>query len=240
MVPRDVYADEGNLKSLVFPDGRDEIVIACDVAQEFDASRYYDAATNTLLEPTVSVRHIFRIRDGKKFADDNMSTYQNNRRYINQNVRYVNAPAGRNFQVRFDSPIPVQGTTRSKWYYKARSDESDYRRICSMDVEVYDEKGNKLDSSIFRAESGFWGYGSRTIEGIAYNACGGGGSYNRMLACDADKAIAGKTYIVRLIAKDINGRRIIIPDGSGEELWVQEFRITFLSLIHTSEPTRPY
>lgn len=234
MVPRDVYADEGNLKSLVFPDGRDEIVIACDVAQEFDASRYYDAATNTLLEPTVSVRHIFRIRDGKKFADDNMSTYQNNRRYINQNVRYVNAPAGRNFQVRFDSPIPVQGTTRSKWYYKARSDESDYRRICSMDVEVYDEKGNKLDSSIFRAESGFLGYGSRTIEGIAYNACGGGGSYNRMLACDADKAIAGKTYIVRLIAKDINGRRIIIPDGSGEELWVQEFRITFLGTENAS------
>lgn len=229
MVPRDVYAAEGLQQTLQFPDGRDEIVIACDVSQEFNALHSFIAGTRTLVEPTIGVRHIFRIRDGKKFADDNMSTFEKNRKYINENIRYVNAPSGRNFQIRFDSPVPKEGTTRSRWYYKAQADGSDYRRICSMAVDVYDKDGKYLcTDSIFYADSDFKGYGTRTIDGVDYHACGGGGSYNRMLVCNDKEAVAGKTYIVRLVAKDINGKRIIIPDGSGAELWVQEFRITFL------------
>ncbi len=230
MVPRDVYAPEGKQLSLEFPDGRDEYVIACDMAQEFTAAESYDIATKKMVEPTVSVRHLFRIRDGRKFAEDNMSTVEKNREYINRNVRYINAPAGKDFQFRFDSPVPCEGTTRSKWYYKAQADGSDYRRICSMDIEVYDEEDRLLSNNgdIFYGDAMFKGYGSRTINGVEYQACGGGGSYNRMLACNASNAIAGKSYVVRLVGKDINGNRIIIPDGSGAELWVQEFRVTFL------------
>ncbi len=233
--PRDVYSAEGQLQTLRFPDGRDEFVFACDIAQVFNPANFdYDA--NRLVEPAIHSRHIFRIRDGKTFADENMSTLEKNRAYIAKTVRYVSAPAGKDFQIRFDSPVPVESSTRSKWYYKANADGTDYRRICSMDVEVYDEKGKLIssDNSMFYPYAEFDGYGTRVIDGDTYYACGGGGKYYRMLRCDSANAVAGKTYIVRLIAKDINNHRIIIPDGSGAELWVQEMHISFLGTANAS------
>lgn len=233
-IPRDVYAEEGHVQA--FPDGVEEYVIAADFAnnvangKEASLGHKHNFENGTIYEPTINFRHIFRIRDGKKFADDNMSTLEKNRAYIRANRRYVSARAGADFQIRFDSPVPKEGTTRSKWYYKIS--DADYRRICSMDIHVYDANTMQListDNSIFFPSEEFKGQGSREIDYVNYNACGGGGSYYRMLRCNAEHAVAGKRYIVRLIAKDINGNIIKLPDGSGEDLWVQELYINFFS-----------
>ena len=112
------------------------------------------------------------------------------------------------FQLRLDSPVPVEQTTRSKYYYKVS--DTDYRRVCSMDVCVYDSKGNLVgDQNMFYLgwEDRFFGQGSREIEGVTYNICGGGGSYYRMLHCRAEDTKAGR-YIVRLIGRDVNNERI--------------------------------
>lgn len=235
-MPRDVYAPDGIMQT--FPDGVEEYVIAADFAQHVADDKYYsdqqlykhNFENGTIYEPIINSRHIFRIRDGKKFADDNMSTLEKNRAYIRANRRYVSARAGANFQIRFDSPVPKEGTTRSKWYYKIS--DTDYRRICSMDIHVYDATTEEListDNSIFYPDMAFGGQGSREIDYVNYNACGGGGSYYRVLKCDSANAVAGKRYIVRLIAKDINGNIIKLPDGSGQDLWVQELHINFFS-----------
>lgn len=238
-MPRDVYAPEGLVQS--FPDGVEEYVIAADFAnnvaegKEASMGHIHNFEDGTIYEPTINFRHLFRIRDGKKFADDNMSTLEKNRAYIRANRRYVSARAGADFQIRFDSPVPKEGTTRSKWYYKIS--DSDYRRICAMDIHVYDANTMQListDNSIFFPSEEFKGQGSREIDYVNYNACGGGGSYYRMLRCNAEHALAGKRYIVRLIAKDINGNIIKLPDGSGEDLWVQELYINFFSESNAS------
>ncbi len=212
-----------------------EYYVAVDFAQDMNYGNYFDNESKTIREPLINFRHIFHIKDGKKFADDNFATKEKNDEYISRNRRHITAEAGRYFQIRFDSPVPVEQTTRSRLYYKVLPDESDYRRVCSMSLRVKDKDGNIIkdindgigDQKSFYASETFKGYGSRVIDDITYNACGGGGSYYRMLACNADRTLEG-TYTVQLIGRDYNGNVIIIPDGSGAELLIQEMVITFL------------
>lgn len=211
--------------------------IAADFSQEINFDLFFDSQNKTIIEPLINFRHIFHIKDGKKFADDNFSTKEKNEAYIRKNLRHITAEAGKNFQIRLDSPLPKETTTRSRLYYNVTADGTDYRRVCSMRIRVKDSNGNIIkdidapnnltDNSSFYASETFQGYGSRVIDGITYNACGGGSTYYRMLACDADKAVEG-TFTVQLVGLDYNGEVIIIPDGSGAQLLIQEFQITFL------------
>lgn len=214
-----------------------EYYIAADFSQDVDFDQYFNHTDKTIREPLVNFRHIFHIKDGKKFADENCATKEGNDAYIRKNRRHVTAEAGKYFQIRLNSPVPAETTTRSRLYYKVTADGTDYRRVCSMRIRVKDSRGNILkeitdnnnltDKKSFFASETFNGYGSRTIDGIAYNACGGGGTYYRMLACEADQAKEG-TYTVQIIGLDYNGNVIRIPDGSNAELLIQEFEITFL------------
>lgn len=216
---------------------KEDYYIAADFSQDLVFDKYCDSKNKTILEPLINFRHIFHIKSGKKFADDNCSTKEKNEAYIRKNRRHVTAEAGKYFQIRLNSPIPEQQTTRSRLYYKVTADGTDYRRVCSMRIRVKDSEGNILkeitdnnnltDRKSFFASETFNGYGSRTIDGITYNACGGGSSYYRMLACEADKANEG-TYIVQIVGLDYNGEVIHLPDGSGAELLIQELEITFL------------
>lgn len=210
-----------------------EYYIAADFSQDISYRDYFDIEGKTITEPLINFRHIFHIKDGKKFADENCATAEGNRAYIRKNRRHITAEAGKYFQIRLNSPIPAEQTTRSRLYYKI--DDTDYRRVCSMRIRVKDSNGNILkdinqnldDKSWFFASEKFNGYGTRTIDGVTYYACGGGDSYFRMLACNAANAKEG-TYTVQLVGYDYNGEVIIIPDGSGEELIIQELEITFL------------
>lgn len=229
--PRDITISEGRQHSLE----KDEYVIAADFVQEFNRSHNIDEDGKRIIEPTIAYRHIFRIRDGKTFADENMSTLEGNRAYVLKNRRNVSAPAGQHFQIRFESPLPKQQVTRSRWYYKIS--DTDYRRVCMQEIRVYKKDGSEWkliqdggtpdNALMFYPGEPFNGEGSRKIDGVEYLTCGGGGSYNRMLLCNADKAAVGE-YLVRLIGKDVNGNIIKLADGSGEELYTEEFHITFL------------
>lgn len=217
--PRDIHTPEGEQRNLE----KEEYVIAADFAQRF-SDENLDKTNRIIHEPVINSRHIFRVRDGKSFADANMADTEGNRAFVRRNMRYVSARAGVQFQIRFDSPIPAQLTTRSKWYYKIS--DTDYRRVCSMDIRVYDgDTGEEIADHGFYAGQEVGGQGSRTFNEITYNICGGGGSYYRMLNCDNPQV---GSYIVRLIGKDVNGNVIKLADGSGNDLWIQEYRISFL------------
>lgn len=248
--PRSPYGEEGKLQNLPFRTGQDEFVIAADFSQSFAHDHHIVDNNKTIIEPVIQFRHIFRIRDGKEFADDFSGSKANNEEYVRKNLRRVSARAGEKFQIRLDSPIPKKGTTRSKYYYKIS--ETDYRRVCTMNLEVtnletglsqrivigkdgimkdgngneiLNEKGEPINDINFYYGESFDGYGSRDIEGISYNICGGGGSYYRMLKCDNPSE--GK-YLVRITGNDINANPIKICDGSNADLVVMEMEVTFL------------
>lgn len=212
-----------------------EYYICADFCQSFNFE-LFDHKNKTITEPIINFRHIFHIKDGKQFADENCSTKEKNDAYIRKNRRHITAQAGKDFQIRFHSPVPAQPTTRSRLYYKVTADGSDYRRVCSMRLRVrkngvivqdINTEVNDNVNNLFYAGKMFSGYGTRRIDGITYSTCGGNSSYYRMLQCDAANALEG-TYVVELIGLDYNGNVIIIPDGSNTELRIQEFEITFL------------
>lgn len=247
--PRSPYDEGGTLQSLPFRPGEDEFIISADFSQSFDAK--YNLENNTIVEPIIQFRHIFRIRDGKTFAEEFSGSPEQNKEYIRKNLRRVSTRAGVPFQIRLDSPIPQKGTTRSKYYYKISP--QDYRRVCTMDLEVIDlstnqviqkvviepetgtmkdENGNNLlgsdnlpvNNAYFYYGEEFNGEGSRQIDGITYNICGGGGKYYRMLKCENP---AQGRYLLRAIGNDINGNNIKIYNST-EPLVVMEMELTVL------------
>lgn len=233
--PRNPFQPGGEQYMLPFKDGRDEFVIAADFSQKFDFDKHVNSNAKEITEPIIAFRHIFRIRDGKTFADEFSGSPENNEEYVRRNQRIVSARANVPFQIRFDSPVPVSGVTRSKYYYKIS--ETDYRRVCGMKIRVFDadtrtllyeESGSDKDNvdkdNRFYADDKFEGQGVRRIDGINYSLCAGTDSYYRMLKCDSPKE--GR-YIVQLIGKDINGDVIKIID-SDKDLVVMEYHITFL------------
>ena len=230
--PRDPYAEDGEHTNLPMPAESTEYVIAADFSQTYSSSRNLVVTKKdgtdetTIVEPVINFRHIFRIRDGKAFADEFSGTPENNKEYIQKNLRHVSAREDADFQIRLDSPVPmVNSGIRSKWYYKISP--TDYRRVCSSKIRVLNsDTGKEIDGGMFEFTETFPGQGSRSIDGVDYNLCGGGGSYYRMLHCPAAKAKAGR-YTVQLIGLDYNGKEIKIC-GTEEPLIVQEFRITFL------------
>jgi len=242
LCPRDPYSDGGVMPDLPFRDidkesfkqdgnGHDEFVIAADFAQ--DLNEYWNITQfnnpKKILEPTIQFRHIFRIRDGKKFAEEFSGSPENNEDYIRKNMRFVSARAGEYFQIRLDSPIPIfngTATPRSKYYYKIS--DTDYRRVCSMGIEAYkvDDSGKRTKlpgTGGFYFDEVFNGQGSRRVEDIEYRICGGGGQYYRMLKLKEPEQ--GK-YIVRIIGHDINDRPIKVY-GSDVDLVVMEYVISF-------------
>lgn len=240
--PRSPYAEEGKLQNLPFRDGQKEFIIAADFSQSFDHTR--NLVNNIIIEPIIQFRHIFRIRDGKDFAEEFSGSPDNNKEYVRKNLRRVSARANVPFQIRLDSPVPQGGTTRSKYYYKISN--TDYRRVCSMNVEVTHVETNKTqrvvmkngimydgnskvistngDSDQFYYGEEFDGEGTRTIDGTDYNFCGGGGKYYRMLKCNKPKE---GHYLVKVTGNDINGNPIKIFN-SNEALVVMEMELTVL------------
>lgn len=81
--PRSPYGEEGKLQNLPFRTGQDEFVIAADFSQSFAHDHHIVDNNKTIIEPVIQFRHIFRIRDGKDFADEFSSSKEKNEEYIN-------------------------------------------------------------------------------------------------------------------------------------------------------------
>lgn len=227
--------------------GNTDYLIAADIATVFadgsEGSEYnVDDSQRKIYEPTILWRHIFRIKDGKAFAEEFSGSVEKNREYVRNNRRIISTPLSQvsqenPFQIRLDCPIPVEETGQypspSKYYYKIS--DTDYRRVRSSEIYVFkwNEATGDFDKTpteevTFKSDYAFKGMGSRTFENTIYNICGAGGNYNRYLVCQSAKE--GR-YLVRLIGKDINGDKIEIykaKDPNNKHLILQEFDITFL------------
>lgn len=232
---------DGNVLKVKNADGTesdaDEYTIAADFSVSFDYTKSIDYNTKTILEPELVYRHIFHIKDGRKFAEDFSGSVAKNREYTTKHRRVITARAGVDFQVRLDAPIPTdpKNGARSRYYYKIS--ETDYRRICGVGFEIYDisagtdqpqcilkyRDGNQTQieswteyAQYFSLGKGFKGQGKREIDGITYYACGGFGAeqvnYNRFLCIGQGGAVANKKYLVRLLARDVNGDYISPAD----------------------------
>ena len=240
--PRNPYVDAGNQESLPFEqfgvtaDEEDELIIAADFSQEFDLDHIIPNGIRTdedgneyevgkIVEPIISSRHLFKIRDGRAFAEDFSGSFEANENFVRKNQKMVSARAGVPFQIRFDTPVPKDMVSRSNYYYKIS--DIDYRRVCTMDIQVIDvETGQDVTDEVkFEPSEPFISQGYRTIEGVKYRLCGSGAEYYRMLKCDNPKS---GSYIVRLLGNDVNGEPIIVFGSKDKRLIVMEYNITFL------------
>ncbi|MCM1401765.1 MAG: T9SS type A sorting domain-containing protein [Bacteroides sp.] len=239
--PRDPFTDSGDLRTI----GDEDFIIAADISINFRRDFNIKESNKTIIEPPLQFRHIFRIKDGKKFAETYMRNEEGNREFINKNLRHITAAAGTDFQVRLDFPYPVEPTTRGVFYYKI--DNTDYRRICSRYFRVWkdgvliqdrDEATGKMwidtpgnfvedDKAYFYASAEFKGQGEREVDGVNYYLGGGGGNFYRMMSCDSKNTQEGN-YTVQVVGTDYDGHTIKLAESPDVDLLVQEFQITFL------------
>jgi len=234
LAPRNPYAADGKPRKLK------EYTIAGDFSLSFKVSAHLDRDKKIIKEPVIHFRHLFHIQDGVEFAEEFSGSVEKNRQYVQEHRRYVSAKAKAPFQVRLESPIPKYDAQRpvySKWYYKI-SDQF-YKRVVSADIRIYNaDTGEEIDAGItdpekkmFHFAAGgdemFSGYGSREIDGVTYNMCGGGGKYYRHIQCDAEKAVPGR-YLIRLIAKNFNNEIIKVCGETGTQLILKELMVTIL------------
>lgn len=237
--PRNPYLDKQHQDEL-YTSGTPEYVIAADISWNFEPSRHVNMESKSIQEPTIYARHLFRIKDGKAFADEFSSSYEKNQEYVRKNLRHVQARSGVDFQIRLDAPVPVENTTRSRYYYKAG--ENEYRRVCSADVRVfkgteefnnnYFDNDKNVDSTYFHLDAIVTAFDERIIDGIPYHLHGSEtNAYYRMLGASSKAAVAGTTYRVQLLAKDVDGQVIKVKgenDGQEHDLVLQEFVIRFV------------
>lgn len=241
--PRSPYYEDGKNPGLPR-----EYTIAADYSLSFDYTKSIDYENRHIIEPEIVYRHLFHVHDGVKFAEEFSGSYEKNKEFTVKTRRVVSAPAGKDFTLRLDAAIPMEGSkVRSIYYYKIS--DTDYRRVCSVKINAYDEdtydengENTPLAANIFDLGNtndkftNFTGQGFREIDGITYYACGGFGTENntkknfyRFLRCNASYAQAGKTYRVQLLAMDYNDNVIYVEDKDGNKhpLIYREFIITF-------------
>ncbi len=101
-------------------------------------------------EPTITYRHLFHIKDASKFAEDFSKDYETNVEYNRKHRRYISARAGADFTIRLDYAMPLgseydldngDNASKSSYFYKrkkAGTNEFEYVRVCSYDIEAYD------------------------------------------------------------------------------------------------------
>lgn len=204
--PKNPY-DNDLYQSLPFTTDEKEYIIAADFSKTFDLNKHLDIEGAELSEPIIAFRHIFRIRDGKEFADQNFGSYTANREYVRRNQKFVSARCNAPFQIRLNTPVPMKAgsSVPTNIYYKKSADE--YGRVSGkMEIILLDGDTRKV---INRGDPGytefyfgdeFDGVGERTIEGEKYSIGDGTNKFFRMLKCNPNGQEGH--YIVQLVATE--------------------------------------
>ncbi|MDE6696889.1 MAG: T9SS type A sorting domain-containing protein [Muribaculaceae bacterium] len=246
--PRDPF-NKDSAQSLPMPAGADEYVIAADFSQTFNPQNNVDLESKQLIEPIIAFRHIFRIRDGKKFADMISGSTESNSNYLRTTRKYVSARTGAAFQVRLENPVPKPNekdkskVPPSHYYYVDENGE--YRQVAKMGIKVLDGDTRKSTSKIsFQFDNIYPGYGFREIDGIKY-ALGEGSYLSQDKHPDYDtgydstkeseyyllltnkSAMLQGHYLVQIVAQDYNGNTINIK-GTSTPLVLMEYDINVL------------
>lgn len=245
--PRNPF-DESETQSLPLPDGEDEYIFAADFSQTFSIDRNVDQENKKLYEPIVAFRHIFRIRDGKKFADEISGSVESNSNYLRKTRKFVTARAGEEFTIRLENPMPRKyaGRKRAPSHYYYIDNEGKYQEVDHAKVNVLDGNTRKRITNVtFTLANRYPGYGSREIDGVKYTIgesyyltedkhpdYEGSNSYNLdneneyylMLRC-LNPPVGH--YVVQLKACDYHDKDIHIK-GTSEPLVIMEYDITIL------------
>ncbi|MDE6696011.1 MAG: hypothetical protein K2K25_03945, partial [Muribaculaceae bacterium] len=123
-----------------------------------DGSKKY---AKEILEPTITYRHLFHIKDASQFVDDFSGSYDKNIAYLRKNRKYISARAGVDFTIRLENAMPLgeeladilkddpedkndniiekyncNDKTKSAYFYK--KGDGDYGRVCSYAIVAYD------------------------------------------------------------------------------------------------------
>lgn len=243
--PRDPF-NMDSAQSLPMPAGADEYVIAADFSQTFNPGKNVDKEARQLIEPIIAFRHIFRIRDGKKFADMISGSVESNSNYLRTTRKYVSARTGAAFQIRLENPIPKPNGSKippSHYYYVDENGE--YRQVAKMTTRVLDGDTRKQTYKMsFKFDNIYPGYGFREIDGVKYAL--GEGSYlsqdkhpdydtgydstkesEYYLLLTNQSAMLQGHYIVQIVAQDYNGNTINIK-GTTTPLVLMEYDINVL------------
>lgn len=208
------------------------------------------------IEPVISFRHIFHIKDGGEFAEEFSGSYQKNYDYVKNNRRYISARANQLFTIRLEHPMPVTNDevgydTKSELYYKAA--DGTYTRVCGYEIRAYRAATfmanvGKITST--NVEPGSVGSvnGGLMFRPYEYSRYANTSSimtttiegtdkwlrnkreFYRAIVCEADNAKVG-TYLVRVYGKDKNGRIIKVYDEDSsidKPLVVAEYEVEFL------------
>ena len=169
-----------------------DYLIVADISSMFvdDTNCNVTDDNKKLYEPSVLFRHIFRIKDGRQFAEDFSDTKEKNDEYVRRTRRVITASVncrgqyGANeFQIRLDHPAPLAKDNcfapPSELYYKIT--DSDYRRVRSFKIETFkigkdgseiplntDDSGNAEFEAMFELPNTTHG----TILSLSYNGEG--------------------------------------------------------------------
>lgn len=196
----------------------------------------------TIIEPVISVRHLFNIHDARKFADRISSSEQANKEYIASTRRVICAPVSvaNDLHIRLDYPQPHENNgndynQKSQYFYKTSSGE--YKQVERFKYFTYKVEDGIINS-IPLATGGFEGYdigdnsklimtqnnshqNPSEIEGESY-------FYRAIKASGLEEG----TYIVKGYGSDKNGNLLKTADGA--DLQLMEFEVTLLNASESS------
>lgn len=174
-----------------------------------------------IVEPPVTFRAVFNIRDGREFA---RKLTEDNFKYIEDNRKVVSAASGSIFRMRLDFPEPKEeGVPSDIYYIKGYEDGTPvYGHVYKFSVET-----DGVENGIFYTDNGRHnknGLGDVSLPRMGFVSEQTGKEFNRFLKCDYTNATPGK-HIVRIYGCDENGD--VILTKTGERLQIMEYEITF-------------
>lgn len=241
----------GGVASFYRPADKEEIIneyIAADFSQSYfddnffnnlrkeDVLRFIDVENKTIHEPIINFRHVFHVIDGRTQADEMSKDRAANNAYVAKNRRHISARANNLLAIRLINAMPAEEGVKANFYY--RKQDGTYTRMGKYDIETYryengETVGANLDGMFAPYEPS--AYETPNIELESDLNPGGINTpawirpkmkLYRAVYCEGENAKEGK-YLIRFIAKDPSGERILLEDG--QPLILREIVVEFLS-----------
>ncbi len=234
------------------PDGGEWI--AADISSQYEYCQngrlvHDKNGDHAIIEPTINIRAMFHIVDGRNFAREFSSSVKSNNNYVTTRRRFITARVGVPFTLRLEKPLPGENDFNQRlarpYIEKIEGNDTIYNRVANRTVVVYRYKGIPMVEHDYTKDDPvddltFTVYG-RSAYKTATMASGlknmftddvtksnqwinDNITYHRAFACE-NPNVTG-TYLVRLVALDKN-RNVIKIVGTDRELIIGDFVVTF-------------
>lgn len=211
-------------------------------SRDGDIKRFIDVDNKVIHEPIINFRHVFHVVDGRKFADESSKDVQSNEEFLARELMQFYARANKDFKIRIINPMPEKEGVHSNRYYKKA--DGTYERMGTYEIQTYrfenHVRGEKVENMFEPDERSAF----RTVVTNLETELNPGmqptqawispdETFYRALKCKAENAVAG-SYLIRLVAKTVDGERIYIDGGDPEGMSLRDIIVTFLDEDHAS------